>query len=144
MIDSIHDVLARVHERAGANIDIVAIEDALRMSAEIAKLRSELGAHMVRAEQDTGAVVALMDAAGELPIPQFESMPKLAAATNALYAQFEDRIDEADKREREGRVRTVQTEGDAADEALKQARWQYGRKARESFRTFVDGDGEEI
>lgn len=33
---------------------------------------------------------------------------------------------------------------DGADEALKQARWQYGRNARESFRTFVDGDGEEI
>lgn len=96
------------------------------------------------ADDDIRAVRAVLDAAGALPIPQFEAMPELAAALNALLEQFEDRIDEADKRQREGRVRTVQTEGDAADEALRQARWQQGRKDRERCRTFVNGDGEEI
>lgn len=102
MIDSIHDVLARVHERASLDIDIVATEDALRMSAEIAKLRSELGAQMTRAEADARAVVVLMEAAGALPIDEYDAMPNVAAAINALYEQFEDRIDEADKRKREG------------------------------------------
>lgn len=104
VIDSIHDVLARVHERAHLNIPIVAAEDALRMSTEIAKLRSELGAQIIRAEADASAVVALMDAAGALPIDVFNATPDVAAAINALYAQFEDRIDEADKRRRLARL----------------------------------------
>lgn len=83
-------------------------------------------------DADVQAVVALMDAAGAMPMDEFNASP-LAAAINALYAQFEDRIDEADKRNRE-----------CAGEALKQARWQYGRKDRERCRTFVNGDGEEI
>ena len=104
VIDSIHDVLARVHERAGQGVNIVAIEDAVRMSAEIAKLRSELGAQMIRAEEDGRTVVALMDVAGAMPIDEFNARPDLAAAINALYEQFEDRIDEHDKRNRKSGV----------------------------------------
>lgn len=94
-------------------------------------------------DADVQAVVALMDAAGAMPMDEFNASP-LAAAINALYEQFEERIDKFDKRQREGRVRTVQTEGDAADETLRQARWQQGRKDRERCRAFVNGDGEEI
>lgn len=53
-------------------------------------------------DADVRTVVALMDAAGALPMEQFDATPDVAAATNALYAQFEDRIDEADRRKREG------------------------------------------
>jgi hypothetical protein len=104
VIDSIHDVLARVHERARLDISIVATEDAVRMSQEIAKLRSELGAQIIRAEEDARAAVALMDAAGAIPIDEFNARPDLAAAINALYEQFEDRIDEHDKRSRVARL----------------------------------------
>lgn len=48
-------------------------------------------------DADVAAVVAVMDAAGALPFDQFHSMPALAAALNALYEQFEDRINEHDK-----------------------------------------------
>lgn len=48
-------------------------------------------------EADIKAIVAVMDAAGALPMEQFDAMPDLAAALNALYTQFEDRIDAHDK-----------------------------------------------
>lgn len=54
---------------------------------------------------DVHAVRAVVDAAGALPIPQFESMPKLAAALNALLEQFEDRIKAVDEAESVARVR---------------------------------------
>lgn len=54
---------------------------------------------------DVYAVRAVVDAAGALPIPQFESMPKLAAALNALLEQFEDRIKAVDEAESLARVR---------------------------------------
>jgi hypothetical protein len=61
---------------------------------------------------DIQAVVALMDAAGALPIEQFNATPEVAAAINALYEQFEDRIDEHDKRVRFARL--VPTFGEGA------------------------------
>lgn len=41
-------------------------------------------------------------------------------------------------------LQTETQQNDAADEALRQAHWQQGRKDRERCRTFVNGDGEEI
>lgn len=55
-------------------------------------------------DADLRAVVALMDAAGAMPIDEFNARPDLAAAINALYEQFEARIDEYDKRKRLARL----------------------------------------
>lgn len=55
-------------------------------------------------EADIKVIAAVMDAAGALPMDQFDAMPDLAAALNALYVQFEDRIDAHDKDVRYARL----------------------------------------
>lgn len=60
---------------------------------------------VARQENDVRTVRAVVDAAGALPIPQFESMPELAAALNALLEQFEDRIKVVDEAESLARLR---------------------------------------
>lgn len=68
-------------------------------------------------EADTKAIVAVMDAAGALPFDQFHAMPDLAAALNALYEQFEDRINAHDKDVRHARLVPVFGEVAARDAA---------------------------
>lgn len=63
-------------------------------------------------EEDVCTVRAVVDAAGALPIPQFESMPKLAAALNALLEQFEDRIKVVDEAESLAKVRAYKAKLD--------------------------------
>lgn len=69
------------------------------------------------ADDDVRAVRAVVDAAGALPIPQFESMPELAKALNALLEQFEDRINAVDEAESLARVRAFKAKLDARGKA---------------------------
>lgn len=71
-------------------------------------------------EGDVRAVVALMDAAGAMPMDDFNASP-LAAVINALYAQFEDRIDEADEAELLARVQAFKVKIDAQATAADRA-----------------------
>lgn len=64
-----------------------------------------LAAVVARQEKDVRTVRAVVDAAGELPFDHFHSMPKLAAALNALLEQYEDRINAVDEAESLARVR---------------------------------------
>lgn len=73
------------------------------------------------ADDDVRAVRAVVDAAGALPIPQFESMPELAKALNALLEQFEDRIKAVNEAELLARVRAYKAKLDeqaVADRAV--------------------------
>lgn len=77
-------------------------DDGIPSKSAIRTVLWDLAEARANHDADLRAVMALMDAAGALPIEQFDATPGVAAATNALYAQFEDRIDEADKRKRNG------------------------------------------
>lgn len=64
-----------------------------------------LAAVVARQEKDVRTVRAVVDAAGKLPLEQFESMPELREKLNALLEQFEDRINAVDEAESLARVR---------------------------------------
>lgn len=71
-----------------------------------------LGAAVVRQEGDVRTVRAVVDAAGELPLEQFDSMPELREKLNALLEQFEDRIKAVDEAESLARVRAFKAKLD--------------------------------
>lgn len=76
-------------ELTAANVDNAVVA---RQRAELRARVRELEAAQDGRPGDVQAVRAVVDAAGKLSIPQFEAMPELAEALNALLVQFEEHI----------------------------------------------------
>lgn len=111
------NVGAAIHNRYGRSMQS---QDAFRAWRDaVGAEYDRLVAASLRQEEDVRAVRAVVDAAGKLPIPQYESMPELANALNALLEQFEDRINAVDEAESLARMRAFKAKLDAQSKNAK-------------------------
>lgn len=96
--------IARQHERLADELHAAAALAGVGDDEADAMLVEEIDEVSVNfegyANEDIHAVRAVIDAAGKLPIDQFNATPDLAAAINALYVHFESRIDDLDQNEK--------------------------------------------